>query len=302
MRSGTLTLIIIGLVGCGDNTQAPASDMPDAAVADGKTTPDAAVVSPLDGNRDRLLATYLAHLKSIPSTAQSNGLVGRDLANVCDLWTKLDPSSRAVFLTLTHRMQGSTLRDTTRMLDHVTKLYRVIGGQDATSAAPGSCGGDEYNRMIMSMDRPLHDALLAANTDQGTLGSDNQYDLADIPATSQWRDSQNPAGPHAPFDTNDDTAAGAPRAQAQYFKDPASAAANAKLGRMDVTDVVDPHALELDQVYDCLHNSNPQCAYVNYGPLCAQEPSMLGSAVYVQDYGDFEPSWKPNACSTAGGH
>jgi hypothetical protein len=297
MRLGLLSLPLL-LLACGDNSTTPAQ--PDAAsVADAPSHPqDGSVVSPLDGHRDRLLATYLARLKSIPEAVQSNGLVGKNLATTCDVWTKLDASSRGVFLTLTHRMYGSTLRDGTRVIEHVKSVYRVIGGQNATATDPGTCGGEEYNRMIMAMDRALHDALVAANTDQGALGSDSKYDIADIPATSAWRDSQSFGGPHAPFDWSDDTQAGAPRAQAQFFHDPASTIANAPLGRMDVTSVVDPLALELDQVYDCFHNSNPSCAYTTYGPLCTKEPSKSGGDIYTADYGDFGASWKPTGCTT----
>ena len=289
------TLLLVAFLGCGDNT-VPASSSPDAAIVS-DAPPDATVESPLDRNRDRMLTTYLAQLRAEPNVVQSNGLVGKDLATTCDLWTKLDSSSQAVLLTLTHRMQGSTLHDGSAMLDHVSKLYRVIGGQGATASTTGSCGGEEYNRVIVSMDRALHDALLAANTHQGAQGEDGLYDLADIPVSSYWRDSQSLGGPHAPFDISDDTAAGAPRAQAQYFKDLTSAIANAPLHRMDLTDLVDPLALELDHVYDCIHDSNPQCAYINYGPLCAAEPSTVGTQLYLQGYGDFEPAWKPSSCT-----
>jgi hypothetical protein len=267
--------------------------------------PDAPVVSidapgftpTLDGNRNRLLATYLARLHSIPTTVQSNGLVGSALANVCDLWNGLDPSSRDVFLTITHRLDGSELTsDHTKMLDHVTKLYRVMGGQGATTTNPGSCGGGEYNRLIMSMDPQLHDTQLAANTHQGAVQPSGFRDLADIPTNSYWRQSNDTAGPHTPFDLSDETNAGAPRGQTQYFRDPASTVATSPLGRMDVSTVVDPYALEMDQDYDCPHNSNPSCTYVFYGPLCAPMTSQVGATIYKQDYGDFGTTWKPTGC------
>src|SRR5207248_3398630 len=116
---------------------------------------DAGFPATLHGNRDRLLATYYARLAADPNTTQSNGLVGRNLHSVCELWAALDPSAQAVFLTLTHRMQGSALANATHMLDHVTKLYRLNGGQGATAMSAGSCGGGEYNRMIMQEDAAL---------------------------------------------------------------------------------------------------------------------------------------------------
>jgi hypothetical protein len=255
---------------------------------------DAAVApaDALDTNRDRLLATYLAYLAAHPG-AQSNGLDGATLAGVCDLWSRLHPSDRDVYLTLTARMQGSRLgSDGHSMLSHVTRVYRVVGGQSATASDPGSCGGGEYNRMIMSMDGALHAALVAANTNKGAAGSGGAFDLADVPGGSSrfWRDSHDVGGPHAPFDLSDETESGAPRGQVQYFRDPTSSAANAPLGRTDVTTLVDPSALEMDQDYDCVHNSNPSCSYVTYGTLCTPQPSKIGLDLYESSYGPIESS------------
>ena len=251
----------------------------------------------LDGNRDRLLASYLAYLQAHPG-AQSNGLDGATLASVCDLWSRLAPSDRAVYLTLTARMQRSALgSDGSAMLAHVVRVYRVVGGQSATASSAGSCGGGEYNRMIMSMDGALHAALVAANDHKGA-ASGGTFDLADVPADSTrfWRDSHDAGGPHAPFDLSDETQDGAPRGQVQFFRDPSSTAANAPLGRMDLTTLVDPSALEMDQDYDCVHNSNPSCSYITYGPLCAPETSKLGVDLYEANYGTVEASWRPSGC------
>ncbi|MGZ3439069.1 MAG: hypothetical protein ACXVDD_06125, partial [Polyangia bacterium] len=275
----------------------------DGAGATGDLTPaggDAAVppADTLDGNRERLLATYLAYLKAHPG-AQSNGLDGATLAGVCDLWSGLAPSGQAVFRTLTARMQGSRLQSDGRsMLGHVAAVYRVVGGQNASAGDPGSCGGGEYNRMILSMDATLHDALVAANTHQGAAGAGGLYDLADVPpGTSRfWRDSHDAGGPHAPFDLSDETESGAPRGQVQYFRDPTSAAAKAPLGRMDLSSLIDPFALEMDQDYDCVHNSNPSCSYVTYGPLCAPMASKVGVDLYESNYGSIESSWRPGGC------
>ena len=255
-----------------------------AGAGDLATAGDAALpADTLDGNRDRLLASYLAYLQAHPG-AQSNGLDGAALAGVCDLWTRLDPSSQRVFLTLTARLQGSTLDgDGSPMLGHVARVYRIAGGQNATASDAGSCGGGEYNRMIMSMDPTLHDALVA-------------HTIGDVPGHGAWRDSHDLGGPHAPFDLSDETNDGAPRGQVQYFSDPASAVANAPLGRMDLTTLVDPLALEMDHDYDCVHNSNPSCSYVTYGPLCAPETSKLGVDLYESSYGTIESGWHPSGC------
>ena len=272
----------------------------DAQVLDADTDADGATslcVDTLDANRDRLLATYLAFLKSYATTPQTNGLSASNVSSVCDVWTKLDPSSRDVFLTLTARMAGSKLGiDKHSMLCHVVKIYRISGGQGATSTDPGSCGGGEYNRMIMSQDATLHDAQLAANDHQGATQPTIGYDIADAPIGTFWRDSHDLGGPHAPFDLSDETDTGAPRGQTQYFRDPTSTLANTALGRQDLTTLVDPFALEMDQDYDCAHDSNPDCSYVFYGPACAPETSALGTDIYAQSYGSFEPTWKPSGC------
>jgi hypothetical protein len=260
-------------------------------------------VDTLDSNRDRLLATYLAYLKANPTQTQSTGLSGATTSDVCDLWGKLVPSPQAVFLTLTARLQGSVLAaDGHSMLWHVVKLYRIAGGENATSTDPGSCGGGEFNRMIMSMDMQLHESQLAANNAQGAKNAMGKYDIADIPTHSNnfWRDSHDLGGPHGPFDLSDETDPGAPRGQTQYFKDPTSTLANTALGRQDLMTLVDPLALEMDQDYDCSHNSNPSCSYTFYGPACVPETSMLATDIWTMGYGDFEPNWHPTGCAPSG--
>ncbi len=287
-----LFLALVAACASSRASSTPQPDAPSGGNPDAPATVDAppAFADTLDGNRDRLLATYYAWLEGEPDAAQSNGLVGKNLHSVCDLWNGLDGSSQNVFRTITHRLWGAKLADGTHALSHVTKLYRVIGGQGATASDPGSCGGGEYNRMIMQQDMALHAAQLAANTRQGA----QPYDIADI--TTFWRNSHDVGGPHAPFDLSDETNDGAPRGQTQYFRDPTSTAANSALGRMDLTTLVDPYALEMDQDYDCTHNSNPSCSYTFYGPACVPETSEAGTAIYQGNYGDFEAAWKPTSC------
>lgn len=267
------------------------------------TTPDAgtdagiAVSDTLSSNRDRLLGTYFDFLKTFATVPQSNGLSSSNVTNVCDVWTKLDPSSQQVFLTLTARFQGSLLgSDGSSMLSHVTKLYRISGGQNATTTDPGSCGGGEFNRMIMQMDAALYAAQIAANSHQGAVQASGKFDIADAPGGTFWRNSQDLGGPHTPFDISDETSQGAPRGQTQYFSDPTSTAASSPLGREDLTTLVDPYALEFDQDYDCPHNSNPACAYTSYGPACFLESSQLGTQIFIATYGIFDATWKPAAC------
>jgi hypothetical protein len=290
----TLAVVFVGACAGGHSNAGGQPDAPAGGSADAPMSVDAPVTpNTLDGNRDRLLATYLVWLQTQPTVTQSNGLVGGQLHDVCDLWSHLDPSAQNVFRTITHRLWGSVLHvDGSHELEHLTKLYRVIGGQSATSSSAGSCGGGEYNRMFFHMDAVLHDAQLAAFQDQGA----SPHDIADITASSAWRNSQDLGGPHTPFDTSDETIGGAPRGQTQYFRDPTSTAANAPLGRMDLTTLVDPYALEVDQDYDCTHNSNPDCSYIFYGAACAPGSSQLGTQIYIGNYGDFEATYKPAGC------
>jgi hypothetical protein len=284
-------VLFLALCACGSGGAASSADAPVTGGPDAAATADAPATFPdtLAGQRDRLLATYYAYLEANANTQMTNGLLGRDLHSVCEVWSALQPSARDVFLTLTHRLYGSKLADGTPALDLVTKVYRIAPGTGATQTDPGSCGG-EGNRMIMAMDLRLHDALLAANVRQGAA----PYDVADI--TTYWRNSHDLGGPHAPFDLSDETNDGAPRGQVQYFRDPSSPAANAALGRPDIMDVVDPLALEMDQDYDCTHNSNPDCSYTFYGPACAPETNEVGTAIYSGNYGDFAATWKPAGC------
>jgi len=284
----------LALAACGSHTSGSPSDavgVP-ADAAQAMPTFDAAFLANLDGNRDRLLATYLAYLQSAPAVTQTNGLSGANLTSVCQLWSALDPSSQDVFRTITHRLNGAVLADGTNALDHITKLYRAVGGQAATASDPGSCGGGEYNRMIMQQDMALHAAMLAANGHKGAA----PYDIADIPMGGFWRDSHDLGGPHAPFDLSDECNDGAPRGQTQYFADVTSTLANTALGRQDLETLVDPFAIEMDQDYDCPHNSNPSCDYIYYGSLCAPETSLPGTQIYTEHYGAFEPAWKPTGC------
>jgi hypothetical protein len=315
-------LLGVAQAACSSSGESSAGDLPDAAaeVASGDTSvdveidsapmfdatpetlldaPEAAVpADDLGSNRDRLLGTYFDYLKSSVTTPQSNGLSGAIVGSACDLWKKLVPSSQAVFLTLTARLQGSRLRvDGSSMLSHVVKVYRIVGGEGATATDPGSCGGGEFNRMIMSMDPVLQAAQRAASDHKGAKQSDGKYDISDAPAGTFWRDSHDLGGAHAPFDISDETDQGAPRGQTQYFADPTSSLAKSPLGRQDLATLVDPFALEMDQDYDCVHASNPSCSYVTYGPACFPEASKSGIDLFTSKYGSIDPGWKPKGCA-----
>lgn len=305
-HAGAVSTSTGGAGNTGAHDAGPGGSLPDASAmggaggADIDAGADASPPPPVDtlvSNRDRLLATYLDYLVTSATAPQTNGLSGGNVSSVCDLWIKLDPSARAAFLTITARLQGSLLgADLSSMLSHVTKVYRIAGGQGATATDPGSCGGGEDNRLIMSMDITLHDALLAANQHQGAKQGNGRPDISDIPAGKAWRDAHDLGGPHAPFDVSDETEEGAPRGQTQYFASLVSPPATSPLGRVDLMSLVDPLALEMDQDYDCVHASNPLCSYITYGPLCLPMPSATGTDIYQSTYGDFDAGYQPTGC------
>lgn len=270
----------------------------DGASADATGVTDASATSTsLDAERDRLLATYLARLQASPDTSQSNGLRGRDLADVCALWDAMPPSSQAVFLTVTARLGGARLgSDGSLALAHVTRLHRVAGGGGESASDVGTCGGGENNRLVVSIDPTLHAALRAANDRAGATLPGGERDLADVIGSSFWRDSHDLAGPHAPFTESDETEGGAPRGQVHYFRDPSGGAALAPLGRTDVEALVDPFAMEIDQDYDCVHASNPLCEYVLYGPACAPRTRQTGVEIYGDTYGVVDLGFRPSGC------
>lgn len=76
-----------------------------------------------------------------------------------------------------------------------------------------------------------------------------------------------------------------------------SAAAKSALGRMELTTLIDPNAIEIDQDYDCLHNSNPVCDYTTYGANCLPGPSKTGATLYTEKYGNIAPTWQPASCT-----
>ena len=108
--------LCVALAACGGSNASSTPDAPVTQQPDGPTADAPGFADTLDGNRDRLLASYYAWLEADPDTKQSNGLTGRNLMSVCDLWNGLDPSSRDTFRTITHRLWGATLADGTHAL------------------------------------------------------------------------------------------------------------------------------------------------------------------------------------------
>ena len=194
----------------------------------------------LGDHRDRLLDSYAAV---------------HALADRCAAWSAFDDVQRGVFLTITDQLgkrsfltlgpadpdEPRTGDDLDMALAHVTTLYAVNGKKPGTF---GGCGGGEFNRMFYSAD----DALLSRLRSVGT----------GLPA---WRDTEDLAGPHEPFDQSNETEEGAPRGQVHFFT-AAAAAAPPVLERNGVEGVVDGNIVEHDIDYNLLHDSCPECSYL----------------------------------------
>jgi len=242
------------------------AEPPDAAGAEDADVDDAgeapATTDALASQRDRLLVS-----------------TGGD---PCGLWAGWDQSTRAVFLTITHRLFVSKTPDGASALSHVERLHGVLGG----GPDGDECGGIDNNRVFASMDEYLWRRMLDAH--DGALGITDGSD-------GYWARTRDIAGPHAPFDASNETQAGvdcillietdesrAPTGQAHFFR-PGSAAAMTR-GTVEVP--LDPRALEIDLDYDCLHRSNPTCRDFE--------------SRYREGYGDFVCDWVPSSCAPAG--
>lgn len=242
----------------------------DAAPGDAATALDATSDGgPIDGGpeslaqmRDRLIAT----MGGAP----------------CETWASMDESRRAVFLTITHRLFTSHTPDGLPMLAHVERVYLVLGGgSDGTS-----CGGAENNRLFVSTDAYLHDRMVETWNDTHSITDDGG---------STWIHTRDVAGPHDPFDASIETDTGLrctlifedgdsepPTAQAHFFvADPVPVMRGSGIDLPG-----DPHMLEIDQDFDCVHDSNPTCHDFEDR--------------YRTHHGDFECEWVPGACAPVG--
>lgn len=200
----------------------------------------------------------------------------------CERWSSYDPSARAIFLTITDRLWLSQTPDGLSMLDHIVRVYGVLGG----GAKGTTCGGVDNNRMFLGMDDYLWGLLNDAwNGGQVITDGGGHY----------WGKSADLGGPHKPFNLSDETATGTqcnlfiietgdskpPTGQVQFFKDGTATA----FQRGGLSFPADPRMLEFDHDYNCLHDSNPTC----------QDFTQR----YVKNYGDFACDWVPVACRPA---
>ncbi|MBX3272932.1 MAG: hypothetical protein KF729_21900 [Sandaracinaceae bacterium] len=201
----------------------------------------------------------------------------------CASWAALDRSQRAVFLTLTHRLHTSRLPDGRSVLEHIDRLYLVLGGGSSGT----TCGGAANNRLFLSMDDVLWTALVATW---------ERERIIDDGGGGAWVRTRDAAGPHAPFDASTETETGLdcvllfersgsrpPTAQAHFFLEGSAARVERGAG---ISLEADPYMLEIDHDFDCLHDSNP---------ICDDHERR-----YRDNHGDFECGWVPSACTPAG--
>lgn len=250
---------------CGDSN-APAIDA--AAVADAVAV-DTSV--PADAGPDASLGDRL--------TAERVRLLTTAGGDICTGWDALDDSQRAVFLTLTHRLFISITPDGLSMLEHMTTLHLILGG----GADGTDCGGAENNRLFLSMDAYVWQQLVDTWNDVRNIGDGGG---------STWKHTGDLAGPHAPFTASDETDTGLrcavlvelpdskpPTAQGHFFL----AGDQVPVQRGAAIDLpADQYMFEVDQDYNCVHDSNPTCSDF--------------ATKYVTNYGDYVPAWRPPGC------
>jgi hypothetical protein len=279
MRLGFAVLLLAGCASAPMPTDAGGAM--DAAGADAASDAavDAAFVDalPLDARDDDAGAvdgTLAAHRDRLFATLG---------ATPCETWASLAASRRAVFLTITHRLFTSRTPDGLPMLAHVEALHLVLGGGSSGT----TCGGAENNRLFVSTDAYLHARMV-----------DTWNDVAVITdgIGSTWIHTRDRAGPHDPFDASIETDLGLrctllietsgsrpPTAQAHFFLDGSATSIERGAG---ISLPADPHMLEIDQDYNCVHDSNPTCRDF--------------TERYRTNHGDFECDWVPSACTPEG--
>jgi hypothetical protein len=167
------------------------------------------------------------------------------------------------------------------LLDRATSLYSVNGPRE-----PGSADGTEYDRIYLGFDA---EATMVMRNSLFGWGS--------------WVDSNDPAGPHPPFNQREDirwgfsifTGNNGPTRH-HWSNDGYRVSLCSRLG---VGLVTDPSVVEVTTSYNWLHDSNPALTYGGrFGYQIAED--HLGPGQY-----DWMPSgcpWTPPAPDAAYGH
>lgn len=221
-------------------------------------------------NRDRLFATLAAE-KGV---------------DACTLWSRLTQAERDIFEMTTAYMGSCDSRlapppstsDETA-LDHAVTLYSINApGLADISAAPvpslgGDCGGYDSNRVFIGFDataltdmRESHEKF--GDPWGGPLNKEHRRGY------NWWRATNDPGGPHVPFDDRDMICWGGvlpcwvrfanSEGPTWHFfakdEDGASADVQSKLWkRRGVCGVGDPHLVELTVAFNWDHESDPLC-------------------------------------------
>lgn len=277
-----VVVVVVCVTGC---DAAPAGSPPDAASVDA-AEPDAFVRDASPGDTGSIDDVGSSDVPLVDAALSDDLSAHRDrlvatLGASCAAWSSLDASARAVFLTITHRLYVSRTPDGLSMLSHVTAVHAVLGG----GASGTTCGGADNNRVFFSTDAYLH-GLLVDTWNDATPITDG--------AGSTWIHTRDAAGPHDPFDASVETDLGLrctllfetsgsmpPTGQAHFFL-----ATPVAFTRGTATLPADPFMLEVDQDYNCVHDSNPTCRDFEDR--------------YRTNHGDFVCDWIPSACTATG--
>jgi hypothetical protein len=164
----------------------------------------------------------------------------------------------------------------------VTDVRLVLGGGSSGT----TCGGSENNRLFLGVDEALHGWMV-----------DTWNELAPITddGGSTWLHTRDAAGPHDPFDGSIETDTGLrctlffedgdsapPTAQAHFFLDAAVPVSRGSAIMLPA----DPLLIEIDQDFNCIHDSNPTCRDFEER--------------YRASHGDYVCDWVPSSCAPIG--
>lgn len=289
MRSW-LALVLLGSVGCDPAAGDPDARRDDAGSEDvgrdAEARTDALARADAPAPRDDAGPAPDAASDSATGELSLSGerdrLIGTLGADACATWAGWDESTRAVFLTITHRLFVARTPDGVPALSHLESLSLVLGG----GASGTSCGGSENNRVFAIMDDVLWRAML------DTAGGATVLTDADGTSYVPTRDA---AGPHDPFTASIESDRGLrctlifegegsrpPTAQAHFFLE--GDATSVERGPISLP--AHPRMLEIDQDYNCVHDSNPTCRDF--------------ADRYRDNHGDFTCDWTPSTCTPLG--
>jgi len=207
----------------------------------------------LQANRDRLLAD----------------LAARKCTDTCTLWGALNESERYIYLMNTAYLAApsSLLYPPTdshpdTALDHATALYSINGSDAGQGVLLNGLGGNDYNRIYLGFDA-LAACVMRNFTEANPTGKAG-YNM--------WVNSNDLAGPHAPFTQREMIAwfRGLIDLQTQgpqfhhWAKDSdfTQSGLNQRLG---VCGVTDPTITELTIAFNSVHDSDPLGDYGSDG-------------------------------------